>query len=284
MNATLLTQLETAETIPAGSLYMMEAGDGSGTKTVTQETLEQKMGQALKVGDMKELATEEKETLVGAINEAAQSGGGAAVDVLDTREEIEANTQSGKSAGALAVKEMVGAINSNFAYDANGIYGYRRKVDGADTVIPFKKSIEDGEFKSPFCPLTDSYSYVSSSTYDISKLKLTNNDAGYKKMKVEGSLTGKLTSGTSSRDISLWFFAYLANPDGSRGNSRNTQIAKVTATSVTAQSVNFSKEIDLSDLWYAGNATSAYTPVIRLDVRGTYGSGSVQINNMTFYK
>ena len=112
MSATLLTQLETAETIPAGSLYMMEAGDGSGTKTVTQETLEQKMGQALKVGDLTELATEEKETLVGAINEAAQSGGGAAVDVLDSREEIEANTQSGKSAGALAVKEMVGELNS----------------------------------------------------------------------------------------------------------------------------------------------------------------------------
>ena len=30
------------------------------------------------------------------------------------------------------------AINSSFAYDENGIYGYRRKVDGADTVIPFK--------------------------------------------------------------------------------------------------------------------------------------------------
>lgn len=115
MSATLLTQLETAETIPAGSLYMMEAGDGSGTKTVTQETLEQKMGQALKVGDLTELATEEKETLVGAINEAAQSGGGAAVDVLDSREEIEANTQSGKSAGALAVKEMVGELNSKIS-------------------------------------------------------------------------------------------------------------------------------------------------------------------------
>ncbi len=29
-------------------------------------------------------------------------------------------------------------INSSFAYDENGIYGYRRKVDGADAVIPFK--------------------------------------------------------------------------------------------------------------------------------------------------
>lgn len=27
--------------------------------------------------------------------------------------------------------------NSSFAYDENGIYGYRRKVNGADTVLPF---------------------------------------------------------------------------------------------------------------------------------------------------
>lgn len=31
--------------------------------------------------------------------------------------------------------------NSSFAYDDNGIYGYRRKVNGADTVIPFKSGI-----------------------------------------------------------------------------------------------------------------------------------------------
>ena len=173
MNATLLTQLETAETIPAGSLYMMEAGDGSGTKTVTQETLEQKMGQALKVGEMKELATEEKETLVGAINEAAQSGGGAAVDVLDTREEIEANTQSGKSAGALAVKEMVGAINSNFAYDANGIYGYRRKVDGADTVIPFKVGDFSGNYSLAAAYSSYTSSYMTIPTLGKNKIVFT---------------------------------------------------------------------------------------------------------------
>lgn len=34
-------------------------------------------------------------------------------------------------------------VNSSFAYDENGIYGYRRKVDGADTVFPFK----NGEFQ-----------------------------------------------------------------------------------------------------------------------------------------
>lgn len=30
-------------------------------------------------------------------------------------------------------------LNNNFVYDEDGIYGYHRKVDGADTVIPFSK-------------------------------------------------------------------------------------------------------------------------------------------------
>lgn len=38
------------------------------------------------------------------------------------------------------IKTEFDSVNSSFAYDENGIYGYRRKVDGADTVIPFKSS------------------------------------------------------------------------------------------------------------------------------------------------
>lgn len=36
------------------------------------------------------------------------------------------------------IKNEFDTVNSSFAYDENGIYGYRRKVDGADAVIPFK--------------------------------------------------------------------------------------------------------------------------------------------------
>lgn len=54
--------------------------------------------------------------------------------VLNSKEEIEANKSENMIAGADAVKE----VYSSFAYDENGIYGYRRKVDGADAVIPFK--------------------------------------------------------------------------------------------------------------------------------------------------
>ena len=133
-----MTQLEKAETVPAGSLHLIEMGDGSGTKAVTQETLIKETGKALKVGDLAQLQTENKENLVDAINEAAQSGGGgAAVDILDTPEEIEANTETGKAAGAAAVKAMFGALNDNI----NGnILTYNESEDayyiqhGADAV------------------------------------------------------------------------------------------------------------------------------------------------------
>ncbi len=39
-------------------------------------------------------------------------GGGSAGSVLDTLEEIEANTEAGKAAGALAVKELNDSLNS----------------------------------------------------------------------------------------------------------------------------------------------------------------------------
>ena len=109
-----IADLEKVTEVPSGSAYIANMGDGSGTKTVPQEILTKEVGRALKVGDLSELQTENKNNLVAAINEAAQSGGGgSAVDILDTKEEIEANTEPGKAAGAQAVKEMFGALNDN---------------------------------------------------------------------------------------------------------------------------------------------------------------------------
>lgn len=59
------------------------------------------------------------------------------VSGLSTLEQVTAAATAGNvtdPVGAGAVNEF----NSSFAYDKNGIYGYRRKVNGADTVIPFK--------------------------------------------------------------------------------------------------------------------------------------------------
>lgn len=133
-----IADLEKVTEVPSGSAYIANMGDGSGTKTVPQEILTKEVGRALKVGDLSELQTENKNNLVAAINEAAQSGGGgSAVDILDTKEEIEANTEPGKAAGAQAVKEMFGALNDNI----NGnILTYNESEDayyiqhGADSV------------------------------------------------------------------------------------------------------------------------------------------------------
>ncbi len=148
MNAgTQISQLEKAQNIPNGSMFITEMGDGSGTKAVEQEVLTQEIGERLKVGNVEELQTENKENLVAAINEAAQSGGGSSsVDILDSKEEIEANTESGKVAGAHAVKEMFSEINSCLkgfepVLDESGrMTGYKTSVGGADTVFPFTSS------------------------------------------------------------------------------------------------------------------------------------------------
>lgn len=116
MSAIQMSQLELATAIPAGSLHMVEMGDGSGTQVVTQETLVKETGKSLKVGDLTELETEDKTSLVGAINETKKSGGGS-VDIMKTPEEIEANTEPDKAAGALAMKEMFGALNDKLGLE-----------------------------------------------------------------------------------------------------------------------------------------------------------------------
>ena len=82
-------------------------------------------------------------------------------NTLRTLEEVDANTEGGHLVDALAIKQL----NRNFAYDENGIYGYCRKVDGADTVIPFssgdfelisQKAVVDGYSEAEV-----SYTYTS---------------------------------------------------------------------------------------------------------------------------
>lgn len=61
--------------------------------------------------------------------------------VLDTMEEIDANTDAGKVAGALAVKELSSDLGGcRFGYTEDGQPGYKK--DGADTVYPFSSSVD----------------------------------------------------------------------------------------------------------------------------------------------
>ena len=141
-----IKDLEKAESIPQGTTYVAYMGNGQGVKAVTQEVLTKAVGEGLKIGDLEELNTKNKESLVDAINEAKQSGGGgSSVDILDTPEEIEANTEPEKVAGALAVKGMFGDLNfpdgTGFYPDVqNGVRGYNTDATrGADTFHPFSE-------------------------------------------------------------------------------------------------------------------------------------------------
>ena len=60
----------------------------------------------LQIGTLDALKTENKSNLVAAINEVNEKD----IDVLDTREEIQANTTPGKVAGALPVKELYSSL------------------------------------------------------------------------------------------------------------------------------------------------------------------------------
>lgn len=158
-------QLRSAETIPQESIFPMSMGDGTGTKKVTKEILVKEMRESLKVGNLEELQTENKESLVGAINEVKQSGGGgASIDVLDSKEEIEANTQEGKSAGALALKEMFGSLNDKLS-------GCSLEQDGEDFYIVGADSVRKKLGSKGTVKRTQIFSGKSNSahTVDVSK-------------------------------------------------------------------------------------------------------------------
>lgn len=87
----------------------------------------------LQIGTLDALKTKNKSNLVAAINEVNEKE----VDVLDTREEIQANTTAGKVAGALPVKELYSSLVSDIYVGDDG--NLHKVVGGADTVIPFKK-------------------------------------------------------------------------------------------------------------------------------------------------
>lgn len=110
-------------------------------------------------------------TAKDAASEFSRMNGGndqPTLDILDTPEEIEANTESGKVAGALGVKGMYDKLGGfEPIIDAAGkITGYKTSVGGADTVFPFSSgnaveligNISDGtsiDLKTNFPHLAD---------------------------------------------------------------------------------------------------------------------------------
>lgn len=66
------------------------------------------------IGNTQDLDTTAKNNLVAAINEIYGRG---VVDILDTEEEIEANTDAGKATGALVTKQLISEIDERFPND-----------------------------------------------------------------------------------------------------------------------------------------------------------------------
>lgn len=97
------------------------------------------------IGVLDNLETQTKDNLVEAINEAINNV--PEIDTLDTLEEIEANTNEGAIAGALAVNELLtdyltaeDGTRFRFGVTADGKPGcIITDKDGADTVHPFNK-------------------------------------------------------------------------------------------------------------------------------------------------
>lgn len=127
------------------SQYVQQMGGGDMVKSIYDrngngivddaEALGGKAADQYQTTEAQDLQTTAK-TVVGAINEVFNK----TKDVLNTKEEIEANTDPTAIAGALSVKELSNDLGGlSFGQDASGNWGY--KVGGADTVHPFKSKI-----------------------------------------------------------------------------------------------------------------------------------------------
>ena len=64
-----ITDLPEMESVPAGTAYLAESGDGAGTRHIKFEKMAEAIGKLLKLGNMEKLDTKEKKSFVGALNE-----------------------------------------------------------------------------------------------------------------------------------------------------------------------------------------------------------------------
>lgn len=129
------------------SQYVQQMGGGDMVKSIYDrngngivddaEALGGKAAGEYQTAESQELQTTSK-TVVGAVNEVFNK----TKDVLNTKEEIEANTDPTAIAGALSVKELSNDLgNCRFGFTPDGKPGWKEK--GADTVYPFKNGPDE---------------------------------------------------------------------------------------------------------------------------------------------
>ena len=131
----------------------------------------------------------------------------------------------------MIVSNYLGGVKIGKDAEGNpGYYKYDESV-GADTFVPFKNSGGISEFVVPFLPFNFAYTYRSSSTSDF--LRLNNNFHRFKKIKIEGRIGGRLTtSSASDRTISIYFYYYEKNEDGTKGAVRKGTVIGFTESTV----------------------------------------------------
>lgn len=142
------------------SQYVQQMGGGDMVQSIYDrngngivddaEALGGKAAGEYQTAESQELQTTSK-SVVDAVNEVFNK----TKDVLNTKEEIEGNTDPTAIAGALSVKELSNDLGGlSFGQDADGNWGY--KAGGADTVVPFKTEPFVYDFSGGTFNLSDS--------------------------------------------------------------------------------------------------------------------------------
>jgi hypothetical protein len=181
----------------------------------------------------------------------------------------------------MIVSNYLGGVKIGKDAEGNpGYYKYDESV-GADTFVPFKNSGGISEFVVPFLPFNFAYTYASSSSFDF--LRLNNNFHGFKKIKIEGRIGGRLTTASASnRTISIYFFYYEKNEDGTKGASKSIKVAVMTASTTGTKWYDFEPiEIDIENCFISENNNDPCNPTLRLNVGGTYSAGIADIKKIT---
>ena len=129
-----MTQLEKAETVPAGSLHLIEMGAGSGTKAVTQETLIKETGKAAGAAAVKAMFGALNDNINGNIltyNESEdayyiQHGADAVPKKLGSKGTIQCFEAPVVSSGK--------AGNHAFTFDLSSVYDNYQSITADDIV------------------------------------------------------------------------------------------------------------------------------------------------------
>lgn len=171
-----------------------------------------------------------------------------------------------------------------FAQDAEGNWGYI--APGADTVTPFKKDSSGGtpqEIVFPACNISQEFTYSSTNNFDV--LRINNITFKWKKIKISGTLYGRVSNSSYTRTISALFGYYKKNDDGTRGAWTTVSLASLTTHTTSATALLFNDiEIDLENAYYVENdMNGSYNPVVRLSLNGTYAAGRILIRSLIGY-